>query len=312
MFASLSLLLLAASIDPALINDPAHAETLNAKSRGAQVIRAQILMDRAHVSSGEIDGTWGHNVQVAIAAFRAAHDLPAGTTVDQEMWAALNKDEAPAIISYEILPADVAGPFEKIPPTMEEKAKLKTLTYESAQELLAEKFHCSPGLLAELNPGKKFDEAGVSIMVPNVITTTPGRAASVVVNGTDLSVQALNAEGKMLAFYPASVGSEHDPLPVGEWKVVGVSHNPIYNYNSDRFWDAKGEHAEAKIAAGPRNPVGVVWIALSKEHYGIHGSPTPKAIGHTQSHGCIRLTNWDATQLAAMVRAGTPVTLKEN
>ena len=312
MFAPFILLTIAASIDSAVISDSSAAPVLTAKSKGASVVRAQILMDRAHVSTGEIDGTWGHNLQVGIAAYRAAHSLKDGSTVDAEMWAALNEDTAPVLTQYTISADDVAGPFEKLPTTMEEKAKLKVLGYESAKEGLAEKFHASPELLAALNPGKNFEEAGIEILVPNVITAAPGKAASVVVNGTDLSVQALDASGKMLAFYPASVGSEHDPLPVGEWKIVGVSRNPVYNYNSDRFWDAKGEHAEAKIAPGPRNPVGIVWIALSKEHYGIHGSPTPKAIGHTQSHGCIRLTNWDAAQLASMVKAGVPAILKEN
>jgi len=312
VLAPVVLLLLAASIDPAMVNDVAQTAPLTAKSKGAAVVRAQILMDRAHISSGEIDGTWGHNLQVAIQAYRASHKLPPGSGVDGEMWAALNQDSAPALTNYTISDADVAGPFEKIPADMQEKAKLKTLNYESAQEGLAEKFHCSPQLLGALNSAKSFDQAGIEITVPNVITAVPGKAASVVVNGTELSVQALDADGKMLAFYPASVGSEHDPLPVGEWKIVGVSRNPVFNYNSDRFWDAKGEHAEAKIAAGPRNPVGVVWIALSKEHYGIHGSPTPRTIGHTQSHGCIRLTNWNAAELASMVKAGTPATLKEN
>lgn len=312
MFLPVGLLFLVAIIDPTVVNDSSLATPLNAKSRGAGVIRAQILMDRAHISSGEIDGSWGHNVQIAIAEYRSQHDLPSGETVDSAMWASLNQDAAPALVEYEISVADVTGPFEKIPAEMTDKAKMKHLGYPTAQEGLAEKFHCSPGLLATLNPGKKFDEAGVSITVPNVITASPGRAHSVLVNGKDLSVEALDASGKVLAFYPASVGSEHDPLPVGDWKVVGVSHNPIYNYNSDRFWDAKGEHSEATIAPGPRNPVGSVWIALSKEHYGIHGSPTPAAIGHTQSHGCIRLTNWDAEQLASMVRPGVIATLKEN
>lgn len=312
MFPPLALLFLAAALDPAMVNDAKLAPALNAKSHGAAVVRAQILMDRAHVSSGEIDGAWGHNLNFAIAAYRAAHELPPGNKIDAEMWAALNQDAAPALLTYTILPADVAGPFEKVPADMKEKAKLKALNYESAQEGLAEKFHSSPELLVALNPGKTFDTAGTEIFVPNVLTAAPGKAASVVVNGTDLSVQALDANGKMLAFYPATVGSVHDPLPVGDWKVVSVSRNPVYNYDSDHFWDAKGDHAEAKIAPGPRNPVGVVWIALSKEHYGIHGTPAPKTIGHTQSHGCIRLTNWDAAQLASMVKAGTPAVLKEN
>ncbi len=310
VFTPIAFLFLAAAVDPAAINDAAATPVISAKSHGASVIRAQILMDRAHYSSGEIDGSYGHNLKVAIAAYRRAHELPPGETVDEAMWTVLNQDTAPALLDYAISPEDVAGPFEKVPVNMKEQAKLKTLNYESAEEGLAEKFHCSPELLAALNPGKTFTEAGTQITVPNVLTASPGKAASVVVNGNELSVEALDADGKILAFYPATVGSEHDPLPIGEWKILGVSRNPVFNYNSDLFWDAKGEHAEAKIAPGPRNPVGVVWIALSKEHYGIHGTPTPKTIGHTQSHGCIRLTNWDAAQLAGMVKPGTPAILK--
>jgi lipoprotein-anchoring transpeptidase ErfK/SrfK len=126
-----------------------------------------------------------------------------------------------------------------------------------------------------------------------------------------MTVTALDANGKVLAQYPATIGSEHDPLPVGDWKVTSILHDPPFFYNPDLFWDADANHSKAKIAPGPNNPVGVVWIGLSKEHYGIHGAPIPSTIGHTQSHGCIRLTNWDATALAKMVAKGTPVHMKE-
>jgi lipoprotein-anchoring transpeptidase ErfK/SrfK len=139
----------------------------------------------------------------------------------------------------------------------------------------------------------------------------PGPAARVVVSKSESSVRAFDAEGKLLAFYVATIGSEHDPLPVGEWKIRGVSRNPIFNYNPQLFWDAKPEHTRAKIKPGPNNPVGVVWIDLDKEHYGIHGTPEPSRVGHTTSHGCIRLTNWDAAELAAIVKPGVPAVLEE-
>jgi lipoprotein-anchoring transpeptidase ErfK/SrfK len=135
--------------------------------------------------------------------------------------------------------------------------------------------------------------------------------AKVIVDQSDRSVIAQDAAGKVLARYPASMGSEHDPLPVGEWKVNGKSDNPVFNYNPDLFWDADLTHSKAKIPAGPNNPVGLVWIDLSKEHYGIHGTPRPENIGKTQSHGCIRLTNWDAVELGAAVKAGMPAVLQE-
>ena len=148
-------------------------------------------------------------------------------------------------------------------------------------------------------------------MVPNVITMAPGAAASVVVSKSDSSVTAYDAQGKPLAYYVATVGSEPDPLPLGDWKINGVAHNPVFHYDPKLFWNAKPQDEKAAIQAGPRNPVGVVWIDLSKDHYGIHGTPDPSLIGHAQSHGCIRLTNWDASQLAEMVKPGTPALLRE-
>ncbi len=306
------LFLFCAAIDLNTVNDAALSAKVGPGAKPAAILRAEILLDRAHISPGQIDASYGRNVASAIAAYRAAQALPPGETVDAAMWTALNADSAPALTDYTISAEDVAGPFETIPVDMKEKAKLQHLGYASPLDGLAEKFHCAPGLLESLNPGKAFDQAGVALTVPNVITARfNAKAASVVVNGEKHTVTALDAAGKVLASYPATVGSEHDPLPVGSWKIVGVSRNPVFTYNSDLFWDAKGEHAEAKIAPGPRNPVGLVWIGLSKEHYGIHGTPEPGTIGHTASHGCIRLTNWDAMELAGMVSAGTPAILEE-
>jgi lipoprotein-anchoring transpeptidase ErfK/SrfK len=132
-----------------------------------------------------------------------------------------------------------------------------------------------------------------------------------VVSKTDSSVAAYDANGKLLAYYRATIGSEHDPLPLGDWKIIVIQRNPPFHYNPELFWDAGDTDQKAVIQPGPNNPVGVVWMGLSKDHYGIHGSPEPSHIGHTESHGCIRLTNWDATELAAMVKAGTPAILRE-
>src|SRR5258705_232865 len=167
---------------------------------------------------------------------------------------------------------------------MEEKAKLPALGYSSALEALGEKFHSKPELLKRFTPGAAF-RAGEQIQVPAVSRTPPGKAAKVVVDKSDMSVTALDAQGRVLGRYPATMGSEHDPLPIGTWKIMGVQRNPTFFYNPDLFWDAKGEHSKAKIAAGPNNPVGVVWIDLSKEHYGIHGTPEPSTIGKTESPG---------------------------
>ncbi len=296
----------------AAVNNPALAAVVRPGSSGAAVLRAQILLDRAHFSCGEIDGSYGRNLEMAIRNYQQAHGLDVTGKVGADMWKELNADGAPALFSYTIAPEDVAGPFDNHPRSnMMEMANLKSLPYGSPVDELAERFHSSQQLLRKLNPGKSFEAAGTQILVPNVIVAAPGQAASVVVNGTTRTVEALDAEGKVIASYAATVGSEHDPLPVGDWKVTIVQKNPVFFYNSDLFWDADEQHARAKIPPGPRNPVGVVWIGLSKEHYGIHGTPVPQTIGHTQSHGCIRLTNWDASELAQIVRKGTPAVLKE-
>ena len=189
------------------------------------------------------------------------------------------------------------------------EAKFVRLNYGSPLELLAEKFHASPGLLIELNPAKKFNKAGEKIAVPNVLTPDPPEAASVIVHGLTHEVITVDRNGKTLAFYPATVGSEHDPLPVGNWRVEDVQNYPKFNYNPNLFWDAENKTPRATVPPGPRNPVGTVWIGLSKKHYGIHGTPVPSRIGLTQSHGCIRLTNWDAAELGKTVRIGTPVVI---
>jgi len=277
----------------------------------SKVVREQILLCRANFSVGEIDGTEGPSFHHAVSGFQAAHGLKITGRVDQATSRLLSGDSAPLLVNYTITPEDVAGPFEKAPVDMMEKAKLPNLGYESSIEGLGEKFHVSPVLLRKLNQGKKFDQAGVDILVPNIAKDSLPKAASVSVSKSSTTVTALNAEGKVIAQYPATIGSEKDPLPIGSWVVTTVLRNPPFYYDPSLFWNAEATDEKAKIAAGPNNPVGSVWIGLSKPHYGIHGTPEPATVGHEQSHGCIRLTNWDAAELAGIVEPKTPVHLKE-
>ena len=299
-------------LDPEAINNPATMDAVGPEAKGNAVVRAQILLDRFHFSPGEIDGRYGDNLRVAVRGFQNDKKLPASGVVDQATWQQLDADSSPVLVPYTISPDDVKGPFVKIPSDMQEKAKLDALGYESPEEGIGEKFHIDPDLLKDLNPGKNLGNAGEQIMVPNVQRSpSPVKAARVEVSKSQRTVIAYSPDEKILAQYPATIGSEHDPLPIGDWKITVVKMNPIFNYNPNLFWDAKPEDSKATIKPGPNNPVGLVWMGLSKEHYGIHGTPSPGTIGHTESHGCIRLTNWDAVELAGMVDVGTPAILKE-
>jgi lipoprotein-anchoring transpeptidase ErfK/SrfK len=297
-------------IDPAAVNNPAQQQ-LTDGAKGPGVVRAQILLARAHFSCGEIDGVFGSNFQKALNAFQGERKLPVNGTLDDATWNALNADAAPALINYTLTPEDLKGPFTPIPPDVKDQAKLPFLGYTSPLEQTGEKFHSSPELLQALNPGAKFDHEGQQLMVPNVLVMPPSPAAHIIVSKGESSVRAYDASGALLAFYAATIGSEHDPLPLGEWKIRGVAREPKFHYNPQLFWDAKKSADKETLAPGPNNPVGLAWIDLSKEHYGIHGTPEPSKIGHATSHGCIRLTNWDVLELAAIVRPGTPATLKE-
>jgi lipoprotein-anchoring transpeptidase ErfK/SrfK len=273
------------------------------------ILRTQVMLDRAAFSVGEIDGRWGDNTERALRAFQRAQNLEPTGTLDAATEAAVGAAEPP-LVAYTITAEDVAGPFVVIPKDMMAKAKLAASGFSSPLEAMAERAHASPALLTDLNAGKRFDQAGETVQLPNVRIGPPTPAASIVVDGADLSVTALDADGKTVARYPASVGSEHDPLPVGTWTIKGVARNPPFHYDPKLFWDAKDTHDSATIPPGPNNPVGVVWIDLSKEHYGIHGTPEPSRISRSESHGCIRLTNWDAMALAEQVKPGMPAVLR--
>jgi len=300
----------ALTVDVAEINNPQQPQ-IAMGTKGSPVVRVQTLLARAHFSCGEIDGSFGSNLEKTVRAFQGDRGMPVTGIVDPATWNALNADTAPVIATATIAPEDVQGPFTPIPRNMMDQEKLPALGYSSPLEELSERFHSSPELMQALNPSADFGAAGQQLQVPNAITMPPGEAARIIVSKGESSVRALDASGKLLAFYVATIGSEHDPLPLGEWKIRGVARNPKFHYNAELFWDAKNTDDKATLPPGPNNPVGVVWIDLSKEHYGIHGTPDPGLVGHATSHGCIRLTNWDASELASMVKPNTPATLQE-
>ena len=293
------------------------------------VLSFQVLLDRQGFSSGEIDGMTGANFTHALSAFQQARHLPTSGQPDCETWRAVGGDSAgsnanatggnsagPTTVSYTITAEDVKGPFTKtIPKDLVAQAALPALGYRSALEKLGERFHASPALLQRMNRGSQFAAGGV-IQVPAVQPFDADVKPKVDPSAMDITIQvsrdessmrATHADGTLAFFAPVTTGSEHDPLPAGEWKVTSVGWHPAFHYNPDLFWDAKATQTKATIKPGPNNPVGVVWIDLSLEHYGLHGTPEPGNVGHTESHGCVRLTNWDAARLVSLVKPGTPV-----
>ena len=273
-----------------------------------EIVKAEVLLDRARFSPGAIDGIDGDNFHKAIAAYQKQMGLTSSGKLDQATWDKLTADTAPPITRYTVTETDAKGPFTKtIPAKFEDQAKLKQLGYRNVREKLAEQFHMSTSLLAALNKGSGF-RAGQEIEVAAVTRPKPAdKAARIVVDKPDHAVEVFASDGKLLAAYPASIGSEEKPAPTGEFTLRRIVHHPDYTYLPQYHFKGVQSQTPFTIAPGPRNPVGAVWIDLSYEGYGIHGTPNPEAIGKTESHGCVRLTNWDAEDLAAMVDKGVAV-----
>ena len=309
----------------------AHKQTQRAPAINQNVLQAEVLLGRAGFSPGVIDGRDGDNFAKALHAFQQMNGLQVGQ-LDQATLEKLSQvGGGPALGEYTIQPQDVAGPFAaEIPRQFDEMAQLPQLAYHNPRQLIAAKFHMSEGLLAALNPGKNFAEQGTVLSVANVpqggddpaivaqelhqhrgntgSSTAPGQAAArVVVNKANHSVQVFGTDNRLLAFFPASIGSTEKPAPSGTFQVTRVDYDPTYTYDPAYHFKEQKVQRKVTVKPGPNNPIGVVSIALSAKGYGIHGTPDPDAVGKTQSHDCIRLTNWDALTLARLVKKGTPV-----
>jgi lipoprotein-anchoring transpeptidase ErfK/SrfK len=275
------------------------------------IVKAQILLDRARFSPGEIDGKAGENFKKALMAFEAEQGLPSTGQFSEEVWQKLTATSSdPVLEKYTLSVDDVHGPFVKsIPKKMEDMKDLPSLGYISAQERLAEKFHMSEQLLAELNPGEQFDTPGHSIVAASKLAgVIPAKASRLEIDKTRQTVKVFDRADKLLAVYPATVGSTEKPAPSGHLKVRAITKNPTYRYNPDYSFKGVRSTQPFTIKPGPNNPVGLVWIGLYPgEGFGIHGTPDPSKVSKTESHGCVRLTNWDALRLAAALTKGAAV-----
>jgi lipoprotein-anchoring transpeptidase ErfK/SrfK len=309
--------------------------------RGPAALQIQVMLDRAHFSPGIIDGVWGDNAAKALRFFASpsASDSSSarGDTsfaIDKATFDRLRSAAGaqPIVTRYTVTAEDVKGPFTEIPDNVYEQAKLDCLCYSSPAEAIAERFHTSQKLLAQLNPDARLGSlgAGTTLIVPNVEPATfaatdsssaapqagrssgsTGAVSRLIISKTGFWTHAVDASGKILYHFPSTLGSGYlssaDESPTGGFKITSISWNPAFHYQPTLFAEVSDKKPEAHLPKGPNSPVGIVWMALSKPHFGIHGTSAPETIGYTNSHGCVRLTNWDASELGHLVSKGIPV-----
>jgi len=299
------------------------------------LLQAQVLLDEAGFSPGPIDGQAGSSQTKAIRGFQQANGLNVTGKLDDRTKQALNRENRPATVDIKLTAEDVGGPFTyPMPAKPEEQEKLSFLGYRNMLEKLAERYHTTPETIVALNGPDKLIGVGQTLKLPNVVPSSKDyeganskqqpllaalnveasqpRGDYVVVDKSEGTLKVYEGDfpsgsrpdGKLIAQFPVTTGSGHDPLPLGNWKATTYSFLPPFNYQPNLFWDVSDDKAERKLPPGPNGMVGVAWLDLTKEHYGIHGTPEPQLIGKTQSHGCLRMTNWDVMRLSLMMKPG--------
>ncbi|HQW53023.1 MAG TPA: L,D-transpeptidase [Acinetobacter sp.] len=274
--------------------------------------RAHVMLNDAHASPGAIDGSSGQNTLKAIASFQQINGLTPTGQLTKETWDALVAQQTkPAYVEYTITETDLKGPYAaSIPADYALQAKMKGLYYTRVTEMLGEKFHMDENFLKKLNPNATFKKAGEKIIVAKSRNDLPEDIHLIVAHKGAKQLYLFNSRNQMIASFPATIGSTDTPSPTGTYKVVGVAKNPYYGYSPSNFIQGKNMKP-LTLPPGPNAPVGNIWIGLSKKSFGIHGTPNPSLISKTASHGCIRLTNWDANDLGGKVKSGVTVKFLE-
>lgn len=275
--------------------------------RNPQTIAVQAMLDRSRHSPGVVDGLMGGNTKRAIRYYRMANELPKGEKIDGELLRSLLSTQTGDVFkSYTITQDDVSTDWTDVPADFAAMADLDRVGYNNAQEMLAERFHMDEEFLAAINPKANFGKAGTKLVIISYgDETLNAKIARIEVRKSDNTVAALDGSGKLLASYPATIGSGDFPSPSGSMSVSAIAPEANYTFNpDDQKW---GPDKTFIIPPGPNNPIGGTWIDLGKNGYGIHGSPDPQKVSKRASHGCVRLTNWDVTELAKALRAGIPV-----
>jgi lipoprotein-anchoring transpeptidase ErfK/SrfK len=282
--------------------------------RGPSVLRTQVYLDRDHFSVGAIDGRWGRNSAITVWWWQKAHGIAPTGDVDDATFQSIAQAAGggAAVVTYTLTADDTKGPFVNIPDDPYDKAKLDCLCYQSLREKLSERFHSTEDFLDLLNPDVKINslEAGATINVPNVrppFTQDQPDIAKVVISIAGNSYNGFDANGNLIFHGPTTLGAGYDPSPDETVHVVKIVPMPHFHYDPTLYHEVPDSNPDAHMNPGPNSPVGVVWMALSKQHYGMHGTPDPDSIGYASSHGCVRLTNWDAQEVSHRIREGMPV-----
>ena len=276
-----------------------------------ETLALQVQLDRQNMSCNCVDGVWGLRTEIALVTWQTLNNRPVTGVPDASVLEALGGDTN-VLTRYAVTEADLAG-IAPVPAEWEDRAKLPSMAYETVQEMLAEKGHTSLRTLERLNPGVAWPNppAGTEVVLPDCSQTRKDRAATLRIALTRMEISAFDADGRMIALFPCSIARDKSQRPSGELCVKNIAPNPTYLYDPQLFNPGGPKTSKLVIPAGPNNPVGLAWVGLSLPGYGMHGTPLPENIGRAESHGCFRLSNWNAVKLMNMVRPGVPVVVED-